>query len=85
LKPVFHYLKKITLTASKLTKADVDIVTAAGWSEDALHEVILVGCLPDVVFTDPAFGTLKGDRASAMWRMLLSRKETNPTITFSEG
>jgi uncharacterized peroxidase-related enzyme len=45
LKPVFHYLKKLTLTASKLTKADVDKVTAAGWSEDALHEAILVGCL----------------------------------------
>ena len=25
---------------------------------------------PDVVFTDPAFGTLKGDRAKAMWKML---------------
>ncbi|MCA6074998.1 MULTISPECIES: carboxymuconolactone decarboxylase family protein [Bacteroidota] len=45
LKPVFHYLKKLTLTASKLTKADVEKVIAAGWSEDALHEAILVGCL----------------------------------------
>jgi len=25
---------------------------------------------PDVVFTDPAFGTLNGDRAKAMWKML---------------
>lgn len=25
---------------------------------------------PDVVFTDPAFGTLKGDRVKAMWKML---------------
>ena len=24
----------------------------------------------DIVFTDPAFGTLKGDRAKAMWKML---------------
>ena len=45
LKPVFHFLKKLTLTASKLTKSDVERVSAAGWSEDALHEAILVGCL----------------------------------------
>jgi uncharacterized peroxidase-related enzyme len=45
LKPVFHYLRKLTLSASKLTKGDVDNVLAAGWSEDALHEAILVGCL----------------------------------------
>lgn len=45
LKPVFHYLKKLTLTASKLTKADVEKVLAVGWTEDALHETILVGCL----------------------------------------
>lgn len=25
----------------------------------------------DIVFTDPAFGTLKGDEAKSMWRMLL--------------
>ena len=45
LKPVFHYLKKLTLSASKLTKTDVEKVLGAGWSEDALHEAILVGCL----------------------------------------
>ena len=25
---------------------------------------------PDVIFKDPAFGTLKGERAKAMWKML---------------
>lgn len=45
LKPVFHYLKKLTLSASKLTETDVEKVFAAGWTEDALHEAILVGCL----------------------------------------
>ena len=29
----------------------------------------------DVEFTDPAFGHLKGDRASQMWKMLLSRQQ----------
>ena len=45
LKPVFIYLKKLTLNPSKLTESDVEKVKAAGWSEDALHEAILVGCL----------------------------------------
>lgn len=45
LKPVFHYLKKLTLSPSKIIEADVEKVKAAGWSEDALHEAILVGCL----------------------------------------
>ena len=45
LKPVFRYLKKLTLSPSKLIAPDVEQVKAAGWSEDALHEAILVGCL----------------------------------------
>lgn len=45
LKPVFHYLKKLTLTPSKLVISDVDKVKAAGWSEEALQDAILVGCL----------------------------------------
>ena len=45
LKPVFHYLKKLTLNPSKLVDRDVEKVKLAGWSEEALHEAILVGCL----------------------------------------
>lgn len=45
LKPIFHYLKKLTLTPSKLIQADVDKVKAAGWSEEALYQAILIGCL----------------------------------------
>ena len=45
LKPVFLYLQKLTLTPSKLTGSDVEKVKLAGWSEEALHEAILVGCL----------------------------------------
>ncbi|WKB82159.1 nuclear transport factor 2 family protein [Cellulophaga lytica] len=37
----------------------------------------------NIVFTDPAFGTLKGDRAKAMWQMLLSRSNGGTQITFS--
>lgn len=45
LKPVFHYLKKLTLTPSKLVQSDVDKVKQAGWSEEALYHVILIGSL----------------------------------------
>ncbi|QCK14275.1 carboxymuconolactone decarboxylase family protein [Mangrovivirga cuniculi] len=45
LKPIFHYLKKLTITPSKLVESDVKKVKEAGWSEEALHEAILVGCL----------------------------------------
>jgi len=45
LKPIFHYLKKLTLEPAKIWEGDVDLVKQAGWSEEALHEAILVGCL----------------------------------------
>ncbi len=45
LKPIFHYLKKLTLTPSKLVQSDVDKAKQAGWSEEALHHAILIGCL----------------------------------------
>lgn len=45
LKPIFHYLKKLTLSPSKLVQKDVDKVFAAGWSEEALYQAILIGCL----------------------------------------
>ena len=44
-KPLFHYLKKITLSASKLTESDAKAVYQAGWTEEDLHDLILVACL----------------------------------------
>jgi len=44
-KPLFSYLKKLTLSASKLTQKDADDVFNAGWNEEDLQEVILIGCL----------------------------------------
>jgi ketosteroid isomerase-like protein len=39
---------------------------------------------PDVVFEDPAFGQLKGERAKNMWRMLCeSQKGKNFEVTYS--
>lgn len=36
----------------------------------------------DILFNDPAFGTLQGDRAKAMWEMLLSKKDAKPSIAY---
>jgi ketosteroid isomerase-like protein len=38
----------------------------------------------DVEFSDPAFGTLKGDQAKAMWKMLIERSEGKLKVVFSD-
>jgi uncharacterized peroxidase-related enzyme len=45
LKPVFAYLRKLTLTPTRMTQADADAVCAAGWDERALYDAVLVCCL----------------------------------------
>lgn len=37
----------------------------------------------DITFTDPAFGTLKGARAKAMWHMLIDRANGQNKVTYS--
>ncbi len=44
MKPVLAYLKKLTLTPSRIVQADADAVFDAGWDEKALHEAIMVCC-----------------------------------------
>ena len=44
-KPLFQYLKKLTLSPSKLVQEDVDKIFHAGWSEQDLQDLILIGCL----------------------------------------
>jgi ketosteroid isomerase-like protein len=44
----------------------------------------MVACYHDEVeFSDPAFGTLKGDQAKAMWKMLIERSEGKLKVEFS--
>jgi alkylhydroperoxidase family enzyme len=45
LRPVFAYLRKLTLTPTTMTQADADAVFAAGWSEQALYDAVQVCCL----------------------------------------
>lgn len=45
----------------------------------------MAGCYHDEVeFNDPAFGTLKGDQARAMWKMLIERSEGKLKVVFSD-
>ncbi|MTI32751.1 carboxymuconolactone decarboxylase family protein [Xanthovirga aplysinae] len=42
LKPLFKYVKKLTLESAKMVQADADAVFQAGWSERALYDAIAV-------------------------------------------
>lgn len=45
----------------------------------------MINCYhPDIIFTDPAFGTLKGEKAKSMWQMLLSRNKEGLHISFGD-
>ena len=45
----------------------------------------MVACYhEEIIFEDPAFGVLEGERAGAMWRLLLSRRTDATEITFGE-
>jgi len=44
LRPLFAYVKKLTLTPNRMMQTDADAVFAAGWDEAALHSAIAVCC-----------------------------------------
>ena len=78
LKPLLHYVRKLTLSPSKMVQSDADAVFAAGWPEDALHDAVLVcalfnfmnrvldgaGITPKPVFDKPDAEALKTRRNS---------------------
>lgn len=45
IKPVLHYVGKLTRTPSQVTEADAEAVLAAGWDEQALHDAASVCAL----------------------------------------
>ena len=45
LKPVLGYIRKLTLTPTRMSQADADAVFAAGWDERALYDAVQVCCL----------------------------------------
>jgi len=61
-----------------------ELITKFYTAFSALDSAIMVSCYhDDVVFTDPAFGTLKGERAKAMW-VMLCKSAQDLKIEFSE-
>lgn len=42
MKPLLHYVRKLTRLPAKLTSKDADAVYAAGWDDHALHDAISV-------------------------------------------
>lgn len=42
LKPLLHYVWKLTLTPSEMVQADVDRILSAGWDENDLHYVVMI-------------------------------------------
>ena len=45
MKPVFGYLKKLTECPSRITPEDAEAVYAAGWNEEAFHDMVATGAL----------------------------------------
>ena len=42
LKPVLRYVKKLTVTPTRMTQADVDAIFEAGWDEKSFHFAIMI-------------------------------------------
>lgn len=45
LKPLLHYVRKLTLEPSRMTRWNAEPVFAAGWSDRALHDAVSVCAL----------------------------------------
>ncbi len=45
LQPILIYAKKLTLTPTQVTKADVDAIYAEGWNEQAFFDVVCICCV----------------------------------------
>lgn len=44
MKPIFKYLKKLTISPTKMSQSDADAVFNEGWSERALYDAIIICC-----------------------------------------
>ncbi len=62
-----------------------DLITHFYTSFASADAEAMVACYhTNVVFADPAFGTLMGDDARNMWRMLLVRSQGDLKVTFND-
>lgn len=61
--PLMAYVRKLTLSPSRLVAADAQAVFAAGWDEQALHDTIAVVCLFNFMNRFADGHGIKGDNA----------------------
>ncbi|TBU71849.1 nuclear transport factor 2 family protein [Phytopseudomonas daroniae] len=67
-----------------MSVANAQLITRFYQAFQRLDAEQMVSCYaPDVCFSDPAFGTLRGHDAGDMWRMLTSRAQ-DFSLTFSD-
>ncbi len=45
LKPILRYAQKLTLSPSRVVQSDIDNITAEGWAEKTVEDVIAIVCL----------------------------------------
>ncbi len=64
IKPVLKFVRKLTLTPSKMVQDDADAVFAAGWSERALHDAVTVCAMFNFMNRMLEGHGIKGDPAS---------------------
>src|SRR5262249_12927907 len=64
LRPILAFVKKLTLTPTRMTQSDADAVFAAGWDEAALHSAIAVCCLFNFMNRLVEGHGIEADRAS---------------------
>jgi uncharacterized peroxidase-related enzyme len=64
LRPILSFVKKLTLTPTRMTQADADAVFAAGWDEAALHSAIAVCCVFNFMNRLVEGHGIKADQAS---------------------
>ena len=67
-----------------MSHPNADVITRFYQAFQQLDAEQMVACYaPDVRFSDPAFGTLSGDDAGDMWRMLTTRAKAF-SLTFTD-
>ena len=44
IKPILKFVKKLTLSPTKMTRQDVDAVLDAGWDEEGLYDAMMICC-----------------------------------------
>lgn len=74
LRPLFAFVKKLTLTPTRISEEDAGKVFAAGWNEQALHDAVSVCALFNFmnrlvdglgVKDNPNYSRIAGERLSA--------------------